>query len=460
MGFPIVDTLKSLVTGLGTSKDKTVSQSFALRLLTPEDLNAMHRSDWLARKIVDIIPNDMTREGRDWQAEDDQIEAIEKVEKAPTINLIPKLNLAMRKARLFGGAAVYMGMKDGRPEEALDIDRVSKDDLAYLNVLSRHEITCGPLVRDVTSEFFGEPEYYEVMGSTGLSVRVHPSRIVRFIGASILDERLADFQGWGDSVLQIVYDAVMNAASAQQHVAALIPEAKTDVIYIPNLSEFLQHATTTKQLTDRFTYANTIKSMFNMVLLQGTGQSGTNAGGEHWEQKQINFSQLPELMRQFLQIASGAADIPVTRLLGEAPHGLNASSDGEFRAYYDNISARQRTELGPALHRLDEVIIRSALGDRPEDIYYTWAPLWGLSEKEKADIFKTKADAARAIAGTGTSPPLMPIEALSDALVNTFVEDGSLPGLEAAIEEYGRLSEQEEDEEDVSAAAGVSEAGG
>lgn len=47
---------------------------------------------------------------------------------------------------------------------------------------------------------------------------------------------------------------------------------------------------------------------------------------------------------------------------------------------------------------------------------------------------------ARDIAGNvGTSEPLMPIEALSDALVDTFTEDGSLPGLEKAIQEYGGL---------------------
>src|SRR5690606_22588162 len=75
-----------------------------------------------------------------------------------------------------------------------------------------------------------------------------------------------------------------------------------------------------------------------------------------------------------------------------------------------------------------------------------------MSEKEKADVFKTKADAARLIAGTGTSLALMPIDALSDALVNTLIEDNALPGLEAAIDEYGKLSEQEEDEEEVEAA--------
>lgn len=108
-------------------------------------------------------------------------------------------------------------------------------------------------------------------------------------------------------------------------------------------------------------------------------------------------------------------------------------------------SASQTVEMTPAMARLDECIIRSALGSRDPDIYYEWAPLWGMSEKEKADVFKTKADAARQLVGSGTGQEIIPREAVSDALVNTFIEDGSLPGLDAAIEEYGKLAEQEID---------------
>ncbi|MNT62569.1 hypothetical protein D3C72_2002970 [compost metagenome] len=46
----------------------------------------------------------------------------------------------------------------------------------------------------------------------------------------------------------------------------------------------------------------------------------------------------------------------------------------------------------------------------------------------------------------------MPIEALSDALVNELVEDGSLAGLEKAVKEYGKLSEQEDEGDDEVAA--------
>ncbi len=43
-------------------------------------------------------------------------------------------------------------------------------------------------------------------------------------------------------------------------------------------------------------------------------------------------------------------------------------------------------------------------------------------------------------------------EAPNEALVNALVEDGSLPGLEASIKEYGTLAEQEPSQEDVVAA--------
>jgi len=40
-----------------------------------------------------------------------------------------------------------------------------------------------------------------------------------------------------------------------------------------------------------------------------------------------------------MQLASGAADIPMTRLLGQSPAGMNATGDGDMRNYYDRIEA-------------------------------------------------------------------------------------------------------------------------
>ncbi|MDI1262256.1 MAG: DUF1073 domain-containing protein, partial [bacterium] len=210
----ILDSLKSLVTGLGTAKDKTVSQVFGYRIVAHDELNAMHRSDWLARKIVDIIPNDMTREWRDWQADGPQIEKIEEVEN--TFNVQGKVTEALQTARLFGGAAIVIGIKGDDPSQELVIDRVKVGSLEYVHVLPRHEVSAGEIMRDVTSPFYGEPSYYEVAGTNGVQARIHPSRVVRLVGVPVLDKRTNANDGWGDSILQIVYDALSGQFDTQR----------------------------------------------------------------------------------------------------------------------------------------------------------------------------------------------------------------------------------------------------
>ncbi len=292
---------------------------------------------------------------------------------------------------------------------------------------------------------------WRVSSKSGMTADFHPSRVIKFIGAPILDKTMAETEVWGDSVLQVVYDAVQNAASSQGHTASLIPEAKTDVIYIPGLSKILNNETTRQQLTDRFSYANTMKSMFNMLLLESSGVA--NVEGEKWEQKTIQFGQFPELLRQFLQVAAGAADIPLVRFLQDAPSGLGSNGEVTLKNYYDKVGADQRNKLSPSMWRFDEVCIRSATGKRDAAIYYEWAPLYSQTEKERAEVFKTYADGARALVGTGTGQEIITREAVSKALINRIVEDGNLPGLAEAIEEYGLIEEQEPSEEELAAAA-------
>ena len=72
------DGLRNLASGLGVAgQDKQASASWVFIPVTRMEIDAAHRSTWLGRKIHDIPPKDMTREWRAWQAEDNQIEAIE-----------------------------------------------------------------------------------------------------------------------------------------------------------------------------------------------------------------------------------------------------------------------------------------------------------------------------------------------------------------------------------------------
>jgi len=434
------DRLVNLVTAMGTTKDKSTSSRYFVQELDQQQALAAYRSDWIARKVVDIPAFDMIREGRNWQADAKQIEALEAEE--DRLQVWPKLAKALKLARLYGGSALIIGIIGDDPSLPLEPGRVAKGGLSYVHVASRYEVTAGEINRDAASPGWGEPLYYQMQSNKGGSIRIDPSRVIRFIGADVPD--IAYQQGWGDSILLALDEAVKNAGLAANGIAQLLQEAKVDVYKIPGFMAGVGDVAYRQKIIDRVSLANQAKSLTNGLLMDAE---------EEYIQKQISFSQLPEVLRLYLEIAAGAADIPATRLLGQSPSGMNATGEGDLRNYYDRLSAEQEVDLRPKLEKLDGFLIPSALGGRPAEIHFTFAPLWQISQREQADIFKTKADAARTLAGTGgTSPALMPIEALSEALINAFVEDGILPGLEAAIEEFGTLADQEDDADDVEAA--------
>jgi phage-related protein (TIGR01555 family) len=169
---------------------------------------------------------------------------------------------------------------------------------------------------------------------------------------------------------------------------------------------------------------------------------------EEWQRITQNFSGLPDMIRVYLMIAAGAGDVPATRFLSQSPNGMDATGDNDLRNYYDNVRSQQKNRIGPTLSTLDEVLIRSALGDRPQEVYYNWKPLWQPTQSEKADNLLKTSQALANIYNTG----YVPDEVMSTAVQNMLIEDGSFPGIESAIDDYkANLTEIDETDPEVEA---------
>jgi phage-related protein (TIGR01555 family) len=443
------DSLTSLVSRMGTERDKASTVFYTNPVMTTEQLIASYRGSWLPRKIVDIPALDSCRKWRDWQADADVIELIEAEEKR--LNVKGKVLEASKKARLFGGAALYIGTADSDTSKPLEVERIGKGGLKYLTVLTCLNLTAGEIDRDPASEWYGRARYYSLSTNDGRQLTIHPSRLVLFEGAMTPDVDLnwSVNQGWGESVLTATLDAIKNADSTAGNIASLVFEAKVDIIRIPNFMASLADAGYKNKIIERYTLANMSKGINGTLMLDKE---------EEYETKSASLAGLTDILMAFMQIVSGAADIPVTRLLGQSPAGMNSTGTSDMKNYHDRVQSIQELELTPAMSRLDECIIRTSTGSRDPEIYYEWAPLEQMSEKERADIFKIKADAARVIVGSSAGQEIITREAVSDALINTLTEDGSLPGLEGFVDEYGKLSEQEPSLEEQTAALALQQA--
>jgi hypothetical protein len=106
---------------------------------------------------------------------------------------------------------------------------------------------------------------------------------------------------------------------------------------------------------------------------------------DKFEAHQFNFAGLSEVLTQFGQQLSGAAQIPLVRLFGQSPAGLNSTGESDIRNYYDMINSQQEAKLRGPVQVLLEVLYRSEFGQPlPDGFEFSFRPLWQLAEDQKA----------------------------------------------------------------------------
>lgn len=427
------DGYRNVVANLGTERDKATGGSYVTTLHNAAELLTMYRSSWLARKIVDIPAFDSIRRWRNWNAEKDDITKIENEERR--LGLQKKVQSALTLARLYGGAAIFISTKETDVSKPLS----AKEEVSHLTVIPRQMLFGDLTQTDISSSRFGLPVFYTV-NSTGISMdtggqqKIHHSRLVKFTGADIPWGDTQIHEDWGDSVLTAMMDAIHRADSTAANIASLVFEAKVDVIHVPKLMQLISTPEGEVAVKEYIRLAMQTKSINGALILDGgdTTKSENESGGTRYDAKSASFAGLDSVFDRFLQAVSGAADIPATRLLGQAPAGMNATGESDLRNYYDHIQSIQMIELGPEMAMLDEMLVRQATGKGIGEIWYDWRPLWQPTDEQKLSAGKQVAG----IVGDMAKLRLWPDEVLSKAGANAMVETGALPGLEAAIDEW------------------------
>lgn len=391
--------LMNLAAALNTERDKKFFSKYAPPDVdTEESLTTMWRTSWLAKRVVNTITEDMTRKGWavNWDKAADKDQALLK-RAVRKLRLKTAVAKSSRWGRLFGGTAIFMGIQgQADTSQPLEMESIKKGSLKFLRVVDRWKISpTGPVIEDINSDFFGEPEWYtlnNVQNYAGAPL-IHRSRLVMFHGTELPDNTYRARGYWHDSVLTNVMEAIKNYDTATGSVASMLFESNVDILKIPGLAEKLSTEAGRKKVSERFIAAAIMKSFNHMFLIDGGHEvDPTNMSkGEEYEQKQTNFSGVNEAILRFISDVAGAADMPVTRLFGQSPAGMDATGDSDTRNYYDHISSRQEENLLPQLEYLYEVVLRSLYGSMPENVEITFNPLWQLTAKEQADLDLVRA---------------------------------------------------------------------
>jgi len=157
------DGLESLTASLGTARDKATSVAYVETYIDDQQLTAAYKTSWLAKKIIDIPASDTFRRWRNWQAEEDQIEKLEALEKK--LEIKEKMLRAYKLARLYGCCYVYFDLGDDQSKPA-DPTKVKLGGIRFATVLTHRQLSPGEIEQDALSGQFGKPKRFNVVGTT------------------------------------------------------------------------------------------------------------------------------------------------------------------------------------------------------------------------------------------------------------------------------------------------------
>lgn len=398
------------------------------------------------RAFADAMAGELTREwisfdgangGDDGPKSDanQDNERIEELTKAiDRLGLKNVFKLAAQHDCFFGRAQIAITLKNQDPALPLVLspNTVPKGSLERFSCVEPMWSTPNEYnALDPTAPDFYKPRSWFVLGK-----KYHASRLLTIISRPLPDMLKPAYNFSGMSLSQLADRYVDNWLRTRQSISDLVNNFSITALKT-NMQNVLTGSCDGSDIAARADLFTLYRSNKGLMLLDNEGE----------ELVQLNtpLSGLSDLQGQALEQLCVVSRMPAMILTGISPSGLNASSDGEIRVFYDWISSQQESVWKEALDTCIKVIQLDLWGEIDPTITWKYNPLWQVTAKEQSEIRLNNANADATYVDRGILSPEEVRERLSadqdsdyagiDVSEVPFVDEGADPdaGLEAAL---------------------------
>jgi len=387
------------------------------------------------RRFAEILATEMTRKWIRLQSvgdrdKSDKIKQI--VDALDNLRARDAFRRCIELDELFGRAHLYIdtGATEDRDELKTSIgngrDNVSRTKVGKgsLRVLRPVEpVWVYPTsynADDPLSDNWYEPETWFVMGK-----EVHASRLLKFVGREVPDLLKPAYSFGGLSMTQMSKPYVDNWLRTRQSVADLIHA----------FSVFVLKTDLGTSLEDGGDLLFKRVDLFN-VMRDNRGMMVVNKETEELSNVSAPLGGLEQLQAQTQEHLASVSGIPIVKLLGIQPTGLNASDEGGIRMFYDWVAASQEKRMRAQLTTVIDFVMISLWGEVDNEITFVFEPLWALDEKAEADKREVEARTDVSLIDSGVLTP--------EEVRKKVAADPDSPYASIDVEDVPDLREEEE----------------
>ena len=288
--------------------------------------------------------------------------------------VIKEIKDVMKWAKLFGGAGLIIN-SDQDPKEELDMDAITdKSPLSFI-AADRWELTLNFIQEDEVPcpfNYYGQP--------------IHKSRVIKVMGKeapSFIRKRL---QGWGMSEVERMIRDVNQYVKNQDVIYELLDEAKIDVWHIEGFNSKFLSTQAQSAMNQRLNLATLLKNYHRAIVMDKE---------DDYEQKQIAFSGLAEMLNQIRIGMAAAVRMPMTKLFGLSASGFNSGED-DIENYNALIESEVRAKAKTILTMILPLCCRQVFGFYPDHLHISFKPLRVLSAEQEENVKNHKFNRASA----------------------------------------------------------------
>ena len=402
--------LVNALTGLGVpAKDKTTATSVSFQtLLTEAELESLY-TNGIPRRYVDCIADEILRHqpsialGGDAAADNaDLLTRFNQFLQATQFHFA--LAEVIKLQRLYGGAGLVLLIDDGgQPDEPVEMGRI-RAVRGYVP-LSRHEL----IPEDFSITDYSRPSHYRITTSQRITpnqtsgyvnIRVHHTRVARFDGLYLPWNLRSRNTGWGQSVLQLVWNAFKRYETAMSGLESMTSDSDVFVHKIPGLFNRIA-AGNESDLRKRLEANNLSRSVYGGMVVD--------------VEEEISFinralSNIATATDPFIKDLQAATGWPASILMGDSPGGLGKEGRYEERVWASLVEQWQEVYCRTPITEVFTYILASREGPTRGRIPESWSVLFPSvftqTEKEKAELHQLKATSDAQYIQLGVLNPL------------------------------------------------------
>ena len=337
-------------------------------------LGTFYEQDGLAKRIIDVIPEDMVTAGFKIEGINDEA-AFRSMWDEKRLNA--KIIDALAWSRLFGGSAIVALVSDGRMLKSPAMKGAKLEDI---RVYDRNQVRVKRRETNARSVRYGEPVIYTI--STGGDVKdydVHYTRICIIDGERLPNEKRRQNDGWGAPILnQRLIEAIVDYNYCEELATQLLRRKQQAVWKAKGLAMLCDD--TEGEMAARLRLAQVDDN-------SGVGKAiGIDADDEEYSVLNSDISGVDGFLDKKMDRIVALTGIHEIVLRNKNTGGVSASQNTALETYHKLIERKRKEDLKPVL----EFILPFLLDEQEWSIVFN--PLAVPSDKDKAEVLNKNVD--------------------------------------------------------------------